>query len=192
MTDRICPFCSGDCAGANPPVVNCPVGSVSTRELAYRLATKYAHAITGDFLHGAKVTFSDDGLTLLVDSLLQALDTVPRSRYDACNRDWLDEKRLREECVTQSTLVVERLRGALDSAKAAIWDSHYGHGIAVEYARAVTAEIDSAVHGLAPTRPAADSLARAIIDAILNHPIEEPQTQTIAKIQVLAEKALTL
>lgn len=38
-----------------------------------------------------------------------------------------------------------RLREALDRAKAAIWDSHYGNGIEVEYARKISAEIDAAL-----------------------------------------------
>ena len=40
-----------------------------------------------------------------------------------------------------------RLREALDSARVAIWDAHYGKGIAVEYARSVTNLIDAALKG---------------------------------------------
>lgn len=45
---------------------------------------------------------------------------------------------------------VGRLRGALESAQAAVWDAHYGEGIALAYARKVDAEIRAA---LAPSPP---------------------------------------
>ena len=36
----------------------------------------------------------------------------------------------------------------LEKAHAAIWDKHYGHGLSVEYARAVSREITSAIADL--------------------------------------------
>jgi hypothetical protein len=53
-------------------------------------------------------------------------DVVPRSRYNACNADWLAEKTAREEQFARSTEVVTKLeqqlaemRGALDTAATA-------------------------------------------------------------------------
>ena len=34
---------------------------------------------------------------------------------------------------------------AADTARAAVWDSYYGKGISVEYARAVEAEVSAAI-----------------------------------------------
>lgn len=44
-------------------------------------------------------------------------------------------------------------RDVLESAKAAIWDAHYGKGIAVEYARKVSAEIDAEIARIAAFGP---------------------------------------
>lgn len=45
-------------------------------------------------------------------------DMVPRSRYDAANKDWLDEKAAREAMLSKSVAWIETLLAALRSAEA--------------------------------------------------------------------------
>ena len=45
-------------------------------------------------------------------------------------------------------IMTDNIRKALEAAKAAIWDKHYGKGLSAEYARSVSAEIDAALREL--------------------------------------------
>lgn len=42
-------------------------------------------------------------------------DTVPRSRYNACNADWLEAKRQREEIFQNAKREIERLEAERDA-----------------------------------------------------------------------------
>lgn len=59
-----------------------------------------------------------------------------------------------------------QLRGVLDRAQAAIWDAHYGKGIAVEYARKVDAEIREALTASSGEPSAVGEAERRVIDAL--------------------------
>lgn len=64
----------------------------------------------------------------------------------------VDQKAFEQVC---GQLAEVRARGerkdkALDKAQAAVWDAHYGNGIAVEYARKVDSEIREALTAPAP------------------------------------------
>lgn len=52
-----------------------------------------------------------------------------------------------------SAALPERLRDALESAQAAVWDAHYGKGIATEYVQSVDAKIRAALAELAAQQP---------------------------------------
>lgn len=60
-----------------------------------------------------------------------------------------DAQQLRQQ-LADARAEIERKDEALDRAKAAIWDSHYGKGITAGYARKVSAEIDEALATPAP------------------------------------------
>lgn len=49
------------------------------------------------------------------------------------------------DAITSLRETVAELEAVLERAQAAMWDSHYGKGIAVEYAQAVDAEINNAL-----------------------------------------------
>lgn len=50
---------------------------------------------------------------------VEAKDTVPRSRYNALNSDWLDAKQLLSDVRVAATTEIERLSAQLATAKAA-------------------------------------------------------------------------
>jgi hypothetical protein len=79
-----------------------------------------------------------------------------RNVTEACSGDW--PRCWCYTCETRRDLAtarvgVERLRGALEKAQAAMWDAHYGKGIALEYVRGVDKEVRAAL-APAPDQPA--------------------------------------
>jgi hypothetical protein len=73
------------------------------------------------------------------DEYLGAVTTIESAIADACAAIGKDN--------SNATPMAEnaKLREALGDAKAAIWDAHYGNGIALEYVQSVSAKIDAAL-----------------------------------------------
>jgi hypothetical protein len=69
-------------------------------------------------------------------------DTTRTDDEAAMYRDQYHDARL-EVAALQEKLRTMRL--ALENAQAAMWDAHYGQGIAVEYAQSVDEEIRAAL-----------------------------------------------
>lgn len=64
-------------------------------------------------------------------------------------------------------LLVGELRRALEESNAAMWDSHYGGGIAVEYARSVSVKVSAAQTIPLPEAAKQSAAMRALVDAVL-------------------------